>query len=64
MDAEYLVVDDHAEGQKVKHVGKVVPDVGVAVLARALGVEAVRLRHASRLVVSSDQSDAVGVSQF
>jgi hypothetical protein len=47
VDAEDLVVDDHAECQKVKHIGEVMPDVGVAVLARAFRVKAVRLRHAS-----------------
>lgn len=62
VDAEYLVVDDDAEGEVVKHVGEVVPYVGVAVLAGALGVEAVRLGDAAGLVVSSYQMDAAGVS--
>lgn len=64
VDAKDLVVDDDAERQKVKHVGKVVPDAGVAVLAGTFRVEAVRLRHAARLVVPADQMDSVGVSQF
>lgn len=62
VDAENLVVYYDTQGQKVKHVGKVVPDVGVAVLARALGVEAVGLGDAAGFVVASDQMDSVGVS--
>ena len=62
MDAEYLVVDDDAEGEIVEHIGKVVPYIGVAVFAGALGVEAVGLRHAAGLVISSYQMDAAGVS--
>lgn len=33
MDAEDLVVDDDTEGKKVEHVRKVVPYIGVSVLA-------------------------------
>lgn len=62
--AEDLVVDDDRERQEVEHVGEVVPHVGVAVLARALGVEAVRLRHAARFVVATDEVDAVRVAEL
>lgn len=62
--AEDLVVDHHGEGEEVEHVREVVPDVGVAVLARALGVEAVGLRDAAGFVVAADQVDAVGVSKL
>ena len=33
MHAKDLVVDDDRERQEIEHVGEVVPDVGVAVLA-------------------------------
>lgn len=62
--AEDLVVDDDGEGEEVEHVGEVVPDVGVAVLAVALGVEAVGLRHPAGLVVAPDQVHARRVAQF
>lgn len=62
--AEDLVVDDDRERQEVEHVGEVVPHVGVAVLARAFGVEAVRLRHAARLVIAADEVDAVRIAQL
>ena len=45
--AEDLVGDDDGECQVVEHVGEVVPDLRGAVLARALGVEAVGLGDAS-----------------
>ena len=62
--AEDLVVDDDGEGEEVEHVGEVVPDVGVAVLAVAFGVEAVGLRHTAGLVVAADQVHARRVAQF
>lgn len=54
VDAEDLVIDDAGEGEVVKHVGEVVPDSGVAVLAAAFGVEAVGLGNTARLVVAAD----------
>ena len=43
VNAKYGIIDDHAQGKKVEHVGKVLPDRGRAVLSRAFEVEAVSL---------------------
>ena len=59
--AEDLVIDDDGQRQEIKHVGEVVPDIGVAVFAAAFGVEPVRLRNAARFVISADEMDAVRV---
>ena len=59
-----LVVDDHTEGKKVEHVGEIVPDVGVAVLAIALGIETVRLGDAPRFMVAPDEMDALRISKL
>lgn len=64
VDTEDLVVDDDGEGQVVEHVGEVVPDVCVAVLAAAFRVEAVALRYAAGFVVAADEVHAVGVAEF
>lgn len=64
MDAEYLVIDDHAQGQEVEHVGKVMPHIRVSIFPRTLGIESIRLRDASGLVVASNQMHTVGVSQL
>ena len=64
VDTEDLVVDDHAEGQKIEHIGEIVPDICVAVFAGALGIEAVGLRHTPRLMIPTDQMYTVRVSQF
>lgn len=53
--AEDLVVDHDAQGQKVEHVGEVVPDVRVTVFPRALGVEAVGLCDTAGFVVPADK---------
>jgi hypothetical protein len=62
--AKDLIVDDNAQSEKVKHVGEVVPHVGIAVLPRALCIEAVGLRNAPGLMVPSNQMYSVGVSQL
>lgn len=64
MYTEYLIVDDHTEGQKIEHVGKVVPYVGIAVLSGTLGIESVGLCHTSRLVIAAYQMHSVWVSKF
>jgi hypothetical protein len=64
VDTEYLVVDDDRECEIVKHISEVVPNIGIAVLATAFSVKAVRLCHTSRLVVSADQVYAIGISKL
>lgn len=78
MHAEYPIIDDDGQGEKVEHVGEVGPDVSRAVLARAFGVEAVclcarrqpaqkktnrpHLGDRPRLVISPDQLDPIWIS--
>lgn len=64
MHAEDLIVDDDTEGEEVEHVCEVVPDVGIAVFAGALGVEAVGLGDATGFVVSADEVDSGRVAKF
>jgi hypothetical protein len=64
VDAKDLVVNDAGEREVVEHVGEVVPDSSVAVLAAALGVETVGLGNSSRLVVAADKVDAMGVAKL
>lgn len=64
VEAEDLVVDEGGEGEVVEHICKVLPDVGIAVLAQALVVETVDLGDLPRLVISSQDGDALGVSNL
>lgn len=64
VDAEDLVVDDAGEGEVVEHVGEVVPDSSVAILAAAFCVETVGLGYSSRLVVAADEVDAMRVAEL
>lgn len=48
MHAEYSVVDDDGQGEKVEHVGEVLPDGRAAVFPNAFRVEAVRLSERAR----------------
>lgn len=60
--AEYLIVDDDAQGKKIEHIGKVVPDISIAILSCTLGVKSVGLSNAARLVVAANEMNAMGVS--
>jgi hypothetical protein len=62
--AEDLVVNHHREREVVEHVGKIVPDISIAVFPTAFGVEAVRLRHATGLVVTADEMDAMWIAEL
>lgn len=64
VETEDLVVNEGSQRQVIEQVGKVFPDVGVAVLAQALVVESVDLGDLARLVVSSKNGDALGVSNL
>ena len=55
MHAEYLILHQRCQRHVVKQVGEYLPDVGVAILAQALVVEAVDLRDLSALVVASEE---------
>lgn len=64
MNAEDLIVDHNAESEEIKHIGEIMPNVCVAVLSGALGVEAIRLCDTSGLMVSADQMHSLRISQF
>lgn len=64
VQAEDLVVDEGGEREVVEEIGKVFPDVRVAVFAQALVVEAVDLRNLTRLVVSAKDCDALRIADL
>lgn len=64
VEAKDLVVDEGREGEVVEKVGEVLPDIGVAVFAEALVVEAVDLGDLARLVVAAEDGDALRVSDL
>lgn len=44
MNTEYPIIDHHAEGKKVEHIGEVLPDNWRSVFSQALRVKAICLR--------------------
>ena len=62
MYTEDLVINHDTQCQEVEHVGEVVPDVGVAVLACTLGIKPIRLGDSARLVITADEVDSRGIS--
>ena len=47
MHAEYIVVDDDAQGEEVKHVGEIMPHACISILPIAFRIESVRLGDTS-----------------
>ena len=64
VEAEDLVVNEGGEGQVVEEVSEVFPHIGISVLAQTLVVEAVDLGDLPGLVISSQNGDALGVSDL
>lgn len=64
VEAKDLVVDEGREGEVVEKVGEVLPDVGVAIFAKALVVEAVDLGDLARLVVAAKDGDPLRISDL
>merc|ERR1711939_697884 len=64
VNAEYPVVDDDRESEKVEHVGEVLPDRWASILPHAFRVEAVGLRHRPTLMVPPNQLHTIRIPQF
>ena len=64
MGAAHLRVHQCGQREVVKQVGEGLPDVGVAVFAKALVVEAVHLRDLSALMVPPEDGDALLVAHL
>lgn len=64
MEAEDLVVDQGGERKVIEQVREVFPNISVTILAKALIVEAINLSDLSRFVISSEDRDALRVSNF
>lgn len=64
VNAKDLVIDDAGQRKVVEHVREIVPDCCVAIFATAFGVEAIRLRNASRFVIASNEMYSKRVSEL
>ena len=64
VETEYVVVDQGREREVVKEVGEELPNVGAAVLANALIIEAVHLRDLSGFVIAAKDEHSVGISHL
>lgn len=64
VETEDLAVDEGGKGKVVEKVGEVLPDVGVAVFAQALVVEAVDLGDLARFVVAAQDGNALRVANL
>ena len=59
-----MIFDESGKGEIVEQIGKVFPNVGISVFAKTFVVESVNLRDLTRLVVTSEDSNALGESDL
>ena len=64
VQAKDLVVNQSGEGKVVEEISEEFPDIGVAVLAQTLVVEAVNLGDLARFMVAAQDGDAGRVADF
>jgi len=62
METEDLVIDERGEGEVVEEVGKVTPDVGVAVFAQTFVVETADLGDLTTFMIAAKDTNAVAVA--
>ena len=60
MPVAYLSIDQSREGEVIKQVGEVLPDVGVAVLSEALIIKSIHLSDLSALMIATEYCDPAG----
>lgn len=60
----HLIVNESSQWQVVEKVGKVLPDIGVAILSQALVVESIYLCNLSTFVISAKNGDPIAVPNF
>lgn len=64
MQTEYLILDKCCEREIVEEIGEIFPDRRVAVLSEAFVIEAVDLSDLARFVVTTEDGDALRVSDL
>lgn len=64
METENLTVNQGRQRQVIKQVREILPDISVAVLSETFIVKPVDLGNLSGLVVPSENSDALGISDL
>ena len=64
MNTEYLVVDDHTQGQEIKHISEIMPNICVAVFSKTFVIESIDLSDLSRFMVSSKNGYTMSETDF
>lgn len=64
MYTEHSAIHDRTESKIVENLAAISPYIGRPILPLTLIVEAVHLRDLPRLVVPSDQGNAIGIADF
>lgn len=61
---EDLIVDEGGEGEVIEKIGEILPNTCVSVFSETLVVEAINLSDLTGFVVTTEDSNSLGVSYF
>lgn len=61
---KYLLLDQGGQGQVIKEICECLPDIGISVFAQALVVETIDLGDLARLVITTEDGDAVLIADL
>ena len=64
MQAKYAIRHDSGHGTVVKGIGEVLPNIRVAVLAKAFVIKSVHLSDLPTFVIAPQDCDSVALSKF
>ena len=64
MNTENFVIDDCGKSKVIEDVSAVSPHINGTILSEALVIEAINLCNLSAFMISSDQSDSLGISHL
>ena len=64
MHTEHPILDNSSQRQVIKHISAVPPHIERRVLPETLIIETIHLSDLSTLMVPSNQSDTVGISDL
>lgn len=64
MQTEDLILNDCGKGQIIEQIGQELPHICVTVFSHTLVVETVNLGDLPTFMVTSQNSDSVGISDF
>ena len=64
MKAKNLSIHKCCQGQVIKQIGKIFPDIGIAIFAKTFVIKSINLCDLTRFVVSTEYSDPFSITNL